>query len=162
MTDQEIINKTNKVFEESFEIEKERLVPQAHIFTDLGLDSLDIVDLVVALQNTFGVKIRNEEKVRDIRTLEDIYQFISEIKKEETRRARDLMNRAALLFLNVYFYTLFLFISGVGDAAVDAVSSCCSRLVPAAAREHETVSALYQLVRENHYRQPLSVHQDTV
>jgi acyl carrier protein len=83
MIDQEIINKINKVFEESFEIEKERLVPQAHIFTDLGLDSLDIVDLVVALQNAFGVKIRNEEKVRDIRTLQDIYQFISSMKNEE-------------------------------------------------------------------------------
>jgi acyl carrier protein len=83
MTEQEIIEKTNRVFEESFEIEKERLVPQAHIFTDLGLDSLDIVDLIVALQNSFGVKIRNEEKVRDIRTLQDIYQFISSIKNEE-------------------------------------------------------------------------------
>jgi acyl carrier protein len=83
MIDQEIINKINKVFEESFEIEKERLVPTAHIFTDLGLDSLDIVDLVVALQNAFGVKIRNEEKVRDIRTLEDIYQFISSLKSAE-------------------------------------------------------------------------------
>lgn len=83
MIDQEIINKINKVFEESFEIEKERLVPEAHIFTDLGLDSLDIVDLVVALQNAFGVKIRNEEKVRDIRTLQDIYQFISSLKHEE-------------------------------------------------------------------------------
>ena len=83
MTEQEIIDKTNKVFEESFEIEKERLVPKAHIFTDLGLDSLDIVDLVVALQSAFGVKIRNEERVRDIRTLQDIYQFISSLKKEE-------------------------------------------------------------------------------
>ncbi len=83
MIDQGIINKINKVFEESFEIEKERLVPEAHIFTDLGLDSLDIVDLVVALQNAFGVKIRNEEKVRDIRTLKDIYQFISSLKNEE-------------------------------------------------------------------------------
>jgi len=83
MIDQEIINKINKLFEESFEIEKERLVPTAHIFTDLGLDSLDIVDLVVALQNAFGVKIRNEEKVRDIRTLQDIYQFISSLKSEE-------------------------------------------------------------------------------
>jgi acyl carrier protein len=85
MIDQEIINKINKVFEESFEIEKERLVPEAHIFTDLGLDSLDIVDLVVALQNAFGVKIRNEEKVRDIRTLQDIYQFISSLKHEENK-----------------------------------------------------------------------------
>ncbi|MGC1455667.1 MAG: acyl carrier protein [Nitrospirota bacterium] len=87
MIDQEIINKINKVFEESFEIEKERLVPPAHIFTDLGLDSLDIVDLVVALQNTFGVKIRNEEKVRDIRTLQDIYQFISSLKNEEDKKS---------------------------------------------------------------------------
>jgi acyl carrier protein len=87
MTDQEIIEKTNKVFEESFEIEKERLVPQAHIFTDLGLDSLDIVDLIVALQSTFGVKIRNEEKVRDIRTLEDIYRFIGSLKNEEGRKS---------------------------------------------------------------------------
>ena len=85
MIDQKIINKINKVFEESFEIEKERLVPEAHIFTDLGLDSLDIVDLVVALQNSFGVKIRNEEKVRDIRTLQDIYQFISSLKQEENK-----------------------------------------------------------------------------
>jgi acyl carrier protein len=83
MTEQEIIDKTNKVFEESFEIEKERLIPEANIFVDLGLDSLDVVDLVVALQSSFGVKIRNEEKVRDIRTLQDLYQFISSIKNEE-------------------------------------------------------------------------------
>ncbi len=80
MTKQEIIDKTNLVFEESFEIERERLVPDAQIFSDLGLDSLDIVDLIVALQNSFGVKIRNEEKVREIRTLQDIYQFIYAIK----------------------------------------------------------------------------------
>jgi acyl carrier protein len=85
MIDQEIINRINKVFEESFEIEKERLIPEAHIFTDLGLDSLDIVDLVVALQNAFGVKIRNEEKIRDIRTLQDLYQFISSLKNEEVK-----------------------------------------------------------------------------
>ena len=83
MTEQEIVDKTNKVFEESFEIEKERLIPEANIFVDLGLDSLDVVDLVVALQSSFGVKIRNEEKVRDIRTLQDLYQFIGAIKKEQ-------------------------------------------------------------------------------
>jgi acyl carrier protein len=86
MTDQEIVEKTNKVFEESFEIENERLVPEAHIFSDLGLDSLDIVDLIVALQSSFDVKIRNEEKVREIRTLQDIYQFISSIKNEESSK----------------------------------------------------------------------------
>jgi acyl carrier protein len=84
MTEQEIINTTNKVFEESFEIEKDLLVPQANIFNDLGLDSLDIVDLIVALQTSFGVKIRNEEKVREIRTLQDIYQLISSFMNAES------------------------------------------------------------------------------
>lgn len=87
MTEQEIIEITNKVFEESFEIEKDKLHPQAHIFQDLGIDSLDVVDLVVALQKSFGVNIRNEEKVRNIRTLQDIYDFISEIKNEKEKQS---------------------------------------------------------------------------
>ena len=78
----EIAEKVNQVFEESFEIDKDKLKPGAHIFTDLGLDSLDIVDLVAALQKNFGVNMRNEEKIRNIRTLQDIYDFISTIKKE--------------------------------------------------------------------------------
>ena len=84
MTEQEIIDITNKVFEESFEIAKEKLQPHAHIFNDLGLDSLDAVDLVVALEKSFGVKIRNDDKVRDIRTLQDVYDFILKIKELET------------------------------------------------------------------------------
>ncbi len=81
MTEQEIIDIINKVFEESFEIEKEKLQPEAHIFNDLGLDSLDIVDLVAALQKSFGINIRNEENVRNIRTLQDVYKFILTVKK---------------------------------------------------------------------------------
>ena len=84
MIDHDIIERTNKVFEEFFEIEPDRLTPEAHIFTDLGLDSLDIVDLIVALQNSFGIKIRNEEEVRTIRTLQDIYSFIAAVKARET------------------------------------------------------------------------------
>jgi len=86
MTEQEIIDTIDKVFEESFEIERKRLEPQAHIFNDLGLDSLDIVDLVVALQQSFGVKIRNEEGIRNIRTLQDLYQFIFTIKNAESNK----------------------------------------------------------------------------
>ena len=80
MTEQEIISKVNEVFVESFEIKKEALKPEAKIFNDLGLDSLDIVDLVVALQKKFGVTIRDDERVRNIRTLSDIYNFIRTLK----------------------------------------------------------------------------------
>lgn len=76
MTREDIVTLTNQVFEKSFEIEPKRLVPQAKIFEELGLDSLDIVDLIVALQKQFKVQIREDERVRTIRTLDDIYNFI--------------------------------------------------------------------------------------
>jgi len=80
MTEQEIIEKVNNVFMTAFEIDEAQIRPEAHIFEDLGLDSLDIVDLVVELQKAFGVKIRDEEQVREIRTLSDIYGFIKGVK----------------------------------------------------------------------------------
>ncbi len=76
----EVIKMVNEVFEEYFEVEKENLKEDKNLFMDLGLDSLDIVDLIVALQKKFGVKIRDNEQVRDIRTLGDIYEFILSVK----------------------------------------------------------------------------------
>jgi acyl carrier protein len=82
MTESDVVRMVNEVFVESFEIEPGQLQPDKHVFNDLGLDSLDVVDLVVALQKKFGVKIRNDERVRNIRTLKDIYGFILAIKEE--------------------------------------------------------------------------------
>ena len=82
MEEQDVIRMTNEVFVDSFEISKDKLVPEANIFNDLGLDSLDIVDLVVALQKKFGITIRSDERVRNIRTLGDIHKFIFTIKTE--------------------------------------------------------------------------------
>ena len=82
MTKDEIVTLTNRVFEESFEIPPEKLTPQARIFDELGLDSLDIVDLIVALQKQFKIQIREDERVRTIRTLDDVYTFILTLKQE--------------------------------------------------------------------------------
>ena len=82
MTNDEVIAKVNEVFIESFEIEPAKIKPEANIFMDLGLDSLDVVDLVVALQNKFGIKIRSDERVRNIRTLGDLQNFIIALRDE--------------------------------------------------------------------------------
>ena len=82
MNQDQIRKLVNDVFEESFEIDPARLTPEVKIFEDLGLDSLDIVDLIVALQKKFKVQIREDERVRKIRTLEDICQFILALKNE--------------------------------------------------------------------------------
>ncbi len=77
-----IIETVNTVFRDSFEIEDDALVSDAKIFDDLGLDSLDVVDLVVALQQAFNVSIRDDERVRSIRTLGDVYAFIVSLQAE--------------------------------------------------------------------------------
>ena len=82
MDEGKIIETVNDVFVESFEIEREELLPEKNIFVDLGLDSLDVVDLVVGLQKKFDVQIRDDERIRNIRTLEDLYKFVTTLKEE--------------------------------------------------------------------------------
>ena len=79
----DIIRMVNEVFSDSFEITDDKLKPEANIFNDLGLDSLDVVDLVVALQKKFSVAIRDDQRVRSIRTLGDIYNFIQTLKEKK-------------------------------------------------------------------------------
>ena len=78
----QIIERVNEVFQEDFEMEPHQLLPEANLFTELGLDSLDVVDLVVALQKKFDVSIRDDERIRDIRTMEDLYSFIEALAGE--------------------------------------------------------------------------------
>ena len=86
MTEQEIAEMVNEILEEYFEIERERLLPEMNIFEDLELDSLDIVDLVVAMQKKFNVRIRDDERIKSIRTLEDIYRFVLALQEEGVSR----------------------------------------------------------------------------
>ena len=82
MTEREIAAMVNEILAEYFEIEGERLFPEVNIYEDLELDSLDIVDLIVAMQKKFNVRIRDDERIKTIRTLEDIYRFVLTLQKE--------------------------------------------------------------------------------
>jgi acyl carrier protein len=76
MTDTEIIQKINEAIAQEFELEVADLKPETHLITDLELDSLDFVDLIVVLQNTVGIKLRDDEEVRSIRTLGDVHRLV--------------------------------------------------------------------------------------
>jgi acyl carrier protein len=58
-----------------FELEREKIVPEAKLREDLGLDSLDGVDLIVALEKALSVQIP-ETDARQMRTVADIFAFI--------------------------------------------------------------------------------------
>lgn len=84
MTEQEIAERVKKILIKEFELKEEDLTPEASLYEELGLDSLDSVDLVVALEHEFKFKVvRNldEEKIRSIRNLSDIHRFIIDKQK---------------------------------------------------------------------------------
>ncbi len=75
-----IIEIVNQVLEEEFEIDAELLTPESLLYEDIGLDSLDAVDLIVMVDKKLGVRI-DEEEARSLRTLEDVYKIIGELLK---------------------------------------------------------------------------------
>jgi len=87
MTDREVIDLINNSLVEEFELDPEHMEPEVDLFEDLGLDSLDIVDLVVLLENAFHFKIREEETIREIRKLGEIHDFVLAKKQELERGA---------------------------------------------------------------------------
>ena len=82
MTDQEIIEQINSSLAEEFEFDQNEMTPDTTLFEDMGLDSLDVVDLVIVLETAFGMKIREEGAIRKIRTLGDIHTFVIDKKRQ--------------------------------------------------------------------------------
>lgn len=75
MTKQEIIEQVNALLTEEFEIEAERLTPEASLKHDLEIDSLDFVDIVVLIDRTFGFKPQAAE-LKNVKTLDEFYNYI--------------------------------------------------------------------------------------
>lgn len=69
-----IVSKVNEFLIDEFEIEEEELLPEA-TWKEMGIDSLDFVDIVVVVENVFGLVIRGEDMV-GVKTLDQFYDFI--------------------------------------------------------------------------------------
>ena len=76
MTNDEIIARTNAAIAEEFELNMNDLVPSASFKDDLGLDSLDAVDMVIVLEQEFGIKIGKDPKILRIRQLCDLHSYV--------------------------------------------------------------------------------------
>jgi acyl carrier protein len=75
--DQALIAQINELMTSGFEIPADRLVPSANLKTDLGLDSLDAVDMLVFIEDKFGIKV-DGEKLMSLQTLQDVYSLAAE------------------------------------------------------------------------------------
>ncbi len=75
MNKETIIEKINNFLIDEFEVEENEMVPDANLKETLELDSLDFVDLVVAVEANFGVKLVGEDFL-EVLTLQDFYNLI--------------------------------------------------------------------------------------
>ena len=75
MSREELIKKVNNFLVEEIEIEENILKEDALLKDDLGIDSLDFVDIVVIVERHFGFKIKPEE-MANVRTLTEFYDYI--------------------------------------------------------------------------------------
>lgn len=75
MNKEEIIEKINEFLVDEFEVDENDIAPEANLKDTLELDSLDFVDLVVAIDESFGIKLVGEDFV-NVDTLQNFYDLI--------------------------------------------------------------------------------------
>jgi len=75
---QDVSDHINKVLIDLFEIEEDKLVPEAQLQEDLDLDSIDTVDLLIELKKFVPEEI-DADRFIDARTLGDVVEVVHEI-----------------------------------------------------------------------------------
>lgn len=70
-----ILEKIKEIFYNDFEIEAEDITPEADIYSDLGLDEIDAYDMVMSVEDTFGIEFPDEE-LEKVSTIGDLIKFI--------------------------------------------------------------------------------------
>ncbi len=75
MNKQGIIEKINGFLVEEFEVDAEKIVPEANLRETLALDSLDYIDLVVVIESNFGFKVKPED-FTTIGSFQDFYDYV--------------------------------------------------------------------------------------
>jgi acyl carrier protein len=76
MTQDEIFARVSAVLQDSFEIDAERIRPEARLYEDLDIDSIDAVDLLVKLKPMLDKPLRPEQ-FKSVRTIQDVVQALA-------------------------------------------------------------------------------------
>lgn len=71
------MEKIKAIIVEQLGVDESEVTPEAHFIDDLGADSLDTVELVMALEEEFGIEISDEDAEK-IQTVGDVSKYIDE------------------------------------------------------------------------------------
>jgi len=77
MTREEIKTQVNSLLAEEFEIEESEFLPEASLKETLGLDSINLVDLIALVQSTYKITIPVADLPK-IQTFDNLYDYIEQ------------------------------------------------------------------------------------
>ncbi|WP_028108294.1 acyl carrier protein [Ferrimonas futtsuensis] len=75
---EQLLAELSAILIDEFEIDADDIQPDANLYEDLDLDSIDAVDLVIKLQQSSGVKIQPEE-FKAVRTVNDVLDALEKL-----------------------------------------------------------------------------------
>ncbi|MBU6420848.1 MAG: acyl carrier protein [Gammaproteobacteria bacterium] len=78
MDSQQVFQTLKGTLVEQFELDPAKIIPAARLQEDLGLDSIDAVDMIIKLQEITGCKVRPED-FKEVRTVADVQRVIEKL-----------------------------------------------------------------------------------
>ncbi|AEE91337.1 MAG: acyl carrier protein [Tepidanaerobacter acetatoxydans] len=73
--DAEVLDKIKQIIADQLSIDEDEVVPDASFIDDLGADSLDIVELIMAFEEEFDIEIPDEDAEK-IKTVQNVIDYI--------------------------------------------------------------------------------------
>jgi acyl carrier protein len=83
-TKDNIYTMTVDLLHEMFEIDKSKITPQSNLYTELDIDSIDAVDIVVRLNQLTGRRIQ-PDVFRAVRTVQDVVDVLDNLLAEDVK-----------------------------------------------------------------------------
>ena len=80
MADKPIDQRVKDIIVEQLGVKPEQVVPTAKFIEDLGADSLDTVELVMALEEEFGIEVPDEQAEK-LQSVGDVLKYVEEAQK---------------------------------------------------------------------------------
>lgn len=74
-----VFEELQHIIADQLEIAEDEITPDTNIVDDLGADSLDIVDIVMSVEDTFGIEVP-DEALEDVTTVNDMVKYIEDHK----------------------------------------------------------------------------------
>lgn len=86
MNKEAIYERIVAILQETFEIDAARVTPEARLYDDLDIDSIDAVDLIVQLKPWMGKRL-NADAFKSVRTVQDVVDALHQLVNDDPQAA---------------------------------------------------------------------------